>query len=244
MVRGAPGERDSYLILLLALIVYVAGALFQIRLMPYGELVLVWLWTALVVALVRAIPRLGPRPWGSLVAAIAIVVVLLGHVVVAALIDRDEALLTTQDREAGEACDLVMLARYLETADAHGPVLSYIFPGPELAWRTGLGVVAAPYHRDEAGILDADRAFRATPEAARQLLEDRGVDLVVLCLLEPGRGGHDWYMTTGGPQSFYSRLAAGVPPAWAWRIGKDEPDLQGFEVFRIDPSAPDGDLSP
>jgi len=244
MVRGAAGERDTYLILLLALIVYLAGALFQIRLMPYGELVLVWLWAALVVALVRAIPHLGPRPWGSLVAAVAIVVVLLGHVVVAALIDRAGSQETAQDGQGGEACDWVALARYLEFGEAHGPVLSYIYPGPELAWRTGLGVVAAPYHRDEAGILDADRAFRATPEAARLLLEDRGVGLVVLCLVEQGRGGHDWYMTAGGPQSFYGRLAAGAPPAWAWRIGEDEPGLQGFAVFRIDPSVPDGDLSP
>jgi len=235
VLRGTPGERDAYLILLLALAAYVAGTFHQIRLLPYGELVMVWLWAAVVVAIVRFIPRLGRRPWSVLVAAAAIAAVLLGHVVAAAVIGIQGQRRTAE--AASETCDWPGLARYLASASIQGTVLTYIFPGPELAWRTGLGVIAAPYHRDEAGILDVDRAFRGSAEAARAIVEDRDVGVIVLCLVEQGRGGHDWYANAGGPGSFYDRLAGGDPPDWLRRIGQGEPELKGFLVYQVEPSA-------
>jgi len=230
--RGAAVERGTYIILLLALVVYIAGALYQIRLMPYGELILVWLWAAVLVAVVRAVPRMGSRPWNGAAGALAIFTVLIGHVVVAASLRMAEPDQGARDDEA--ACDWQAAAGTIRELAPEGTILSYIYPGPELAWRTGLGVVAAPYHRNEAGIVDADGAFLAPPEEARAVIDDRRVGLIVLCLVERGRGGHDWYVDAGGPGSLYGRLASGQPPAWATRIGEDNPGFAGFMVFSVD----------
>jgi hypothetical protein len=229
--RGAAVERGVYIILLLALVVYVAGALYQIRLMPYGELIVVWLWAAVLVAVIRAVPRMGPRPWNGAAGALAIVAVLIGHIAIAALLHKPGA------RGDGAVCDWQAAAESIRDLAPQGAILSYIYPGPELAWRTGLGVVAAPYHRNEAGILDAHRAFLAPPDAARELIDDRGVGLIVLCLVEQGRGGHDWYIDAGGSNSLYGRLASGDPPGWTTPIGEDDPDFDGFMVFWIDRAA-------
>ena len=230
--RGVPQERSGYVILLLALAVYVGGAAYQIRLMPYGELVLVWLWAAVIAALVSAMPRLGPRPWGSAVCAGAVIVVLTGHIVLAAVMADPEQRRAARGDET--VCDWQAVASYIRRAAPSGAILTYIYPGPELAWRTGLGVVAAPYHRNEAGILDADRAFLAPPDAARGVINDRGVGVIVMCLVERGRGGHDWYLRNGGPESLYGQLAAGQPPPWATRRGAGESDLDGFMVYWLD----------
>jgi hypothetical protein len=234
-LRGRSGESDAYLILLLALAVYIAGALVQIRLMPYGELAMVWLWAAVVVAAIRTVPGWAPRPWGSALAAGVLIVVVAGHLVAASL------LMSPQQRQAGQAdearCDWPAVARYLKNEGFEGSILSYIYPGPELAWRTDLGVVAAPYHRNEAGILDAHRAFLATPDEALPIIEARRIGLIVLCDVERGRGGHDWYVTAGGPDSLYGRLAADRPPSWARQVGRELPELSGFQVFTVDPVA-------
>ncbi len=229
--RGATGERGAYTILLLALAVYLAGALYQVRLIPYGELVLVWLWAAVVVALIRALPTMGPRPWNSLVCAGAIIVVLVGHIVLAAIFAQPEQRVAKLDDD--ESCDWQAVAEHLRQAAPTGTILTYIYSGPELAWRTGLGVMAAPYHRNEAGILDADRIFLAPPDDARRIMEERDVAYIVMCLVEPGRGGHDWYVRTGGPESFYGQLSDGNLPVWISREGENLPEIGRFRLFRI-----------
>ena len=229
--RGTAGERSAYTILLLALAVYIAGALYQVRLIPYGELVLVWLWAAVVAALIHALPNMGPRPWNSLVCAGAIIVVLVCHIVLAATFAQPEQRVAKLDDD--EDCDWQAVAEYLRQSAPTGVVLTYIYTGPELAWRTGLGVMAAPYHRNEAGILDADRIFLAPPEDARLIMEERDVSFVVMCLVEPGRGGHDWYVRTGGSDSFYGQLSNGNLPVWVGRVGENLPEIDKFKLFRI-----------
>jgi hypothetical protein len=71
------------------------------------------------------------------------------------------------------------------------------------------------------------------------MIADRGVGLIVICLVQPGRGGHDWYLRAGGPDSLYGRLAGDHPPGWARRIGEDAPGLDGFMLFSVDRTALD-----
>ncbi len=59
-------------------------------------------------------------------------------------------------------------------------MLTSIYPDPEIAWRTGYAVIAAPNHRMEHGIVDAHRAFLAEPSITKDMLATRNVGLVIL----------------------------------------------------------------
>lgn len=60
-------------------------------------------------------------------------------------------------------------------------IMSPIDLGSHLLLKTPHAVVAAPYHRNEQGVLDAFRFFNEPIEAAREILDERGVGLVVIC---------------------------------------------------------------
>ncbi|MCW8915953.1 MAG: hypothetical protein OQK24_08885 [Magnetovibrio sp.] len=62
-------------------------------------------------------------------------------------------------------------------------ILSHIHQGPEILYRTPHRVIGSPYHRNADGILDA-YTFVTTQDStqARTILEQRGVDFVILCV--------------------------------------------------------------
>ncbi|MEM7123153.1 MAG: hypothetical protein AAF563_17870, partial [Pseudomonadota bacterium] len=231
LCRGDTVERGTYVILGLALTFYIVGALYQVRVLPYAEIVLVLIWTVVLVAFARFVGRLATLPGRVLIGAAGFVALLLSHIVAAiVMIPAD----VKANADAGvEECDWRSAGRFLRDADIDGTVLTYIYPGPEIALRTGYGVVAAPYHRMEHGIVDAHRAFLAEPLMAKDMLAARDVGLVILCTAQEGKGGHDWYVREGGTESLYGRLAAGDPPSWAVRLGTDDSRLDGFLVYRV-----------
>ena len=109
----------------------------------------------------------------------------------------------------------------------------------ELLYRTPYSVIATPYHRNGAGIIDAHAALTAgEPEAARQILEARGIDLVLLCpqpveemffSLRPGRAARG--------RTLYARLLTGRTPGWLHPVTLP-PDLAArFKLFAVRPDA-------
>ncbi|GAB4369360.1 MAG: hypothetical protein Kow00114_29110 [Kiloniellaceae bacterium] len=91
-------------------------------------------------------------------------------------------------------------------------LLAFMDIGPELLYRTHHRVIGTPYHRNGEGIYDGYRIL-ATDDlaAARSLMAQRGVDLVMLCLSPPERS---FYARADGKENLYQRLAEGRPPAW------------------------------
>ncbi len=92
-------------------------------------------------------------------------------------------------------------------------LISDIFDGPELAWYTGRGAVAGPYHRNEKALLDIDKFMKSSgnDEPARQVAADRKVGMVVLCLwLEKV----DIARLKANPRGLQARLLEGYPPPW------------------------------
>jgi len=86
----------------------------------------------------------------------------------------------------GGLCRVDRIADFLD--DPGGPgdrrktILAHFNHGPELLYRTGHAVVASPYHRNTAGLLDTHRAFGSEDDrAAREVAARRGIDLVLLC---------------------------------------------------------------
>ncbi|QQR68980.1 MAG: hypothetical protein IPI58_09155 [Alphaproteobacteria bacterium] len=86
------------------------------------------------------------------------------------------------------ACSVDALALVLNDPRGMGDrsrlILANIDLGPELLFRTRHSVLAAPYHRNVEGNRDALLALMGTPDQdnrARQIMRQRGVDIVALC---------------------------------------------------------------
>lgn len=82
--------------------------------------------------------------------------------------------------------------------------------GSHLLLETPHAVVAAPYHRNEAGILDAFRFFNGELGEARAIAAARGIDYVVTCPALPEMNGIDM----GVEDTLLSRLSSNDLPSW------------------------------
>jgi hypothetical protein len=91
---------------------------------------------------------------------------------------------------ARDFCDTYVLEQMLRSPSYFGDrprlILSTMEMGPEILFRTAHKVLAAPYHMDVQGNIDADRFFE-TPYAseAEAIARRRHVDLIVLCRALP-----------------------------------------------------------
>ena len=89
-------------------------------------------------------------------------------------------------------------------------IMAPIDLGSHILLETPHAVVAAPYHRNEAGILDAFRFFNRPAEDARAIAVERGLGLVVTCDALPEMRGPG----LAEPGTMLSLLAEGNPPEW------------------------------
>jgi len=91
---------------------------------------------------------------------------------------------------------------------------------------TGDSVVAAPYHRDQAGVRDTYRFFNDPIAEAQQIVIARGVTVVVIC---PGmselRG-----LADAAPDSFVKLYAEGRLPDWLKPLSTSGDTLQLYGV--------------
>jgi len=107
-------------------------------------------------------------------------------------------------------------------------VMTPIDLGSHLLAFTPHSVVAAPYQRDQAGVLDTFHFFNHSIAEARQILAARGVTLVVVCPQMPEMQG----LSDAAPDSFVKLFAAGKLPDWLTPISAPGDALK---VFRAAP---------
>jgi len=107
-------------------------------------------------------------------------------------------------------------------------VMTPVDLGSHLLLFTPHSVVAAPYQRDQAGVLDAFHFFNHPIAEARQILASRGVTLVVVCPQMPEMNGQP----DAAPDSFVKLFAAGKLPDWLTPISAPGDVLK---VFRAAP---------
>ncbi len=110
-----------------------------------------------------------------------------------------------------------------------GYVLTFVDLGPRLITVTHHDAIAGPYHRNAQAILDVQRAFRGTPEAAYAMIERRGIDYVLIC---PNLSESTIYKAKA-PNGFYAQLAAGRVPAWLSPIPL--PEDSPYKMWRVKP---------
>jgi hypothetical protein len=115
----------------------------------------------------------------------------------------------------GGACDWTGAAAAMASQGPPGSiVMTDLWFGPEILWRSDLRVVGAPYEIPPA-IGDTDRFLRGDEKAARDVIARRHAALVLVCTRE----------TSGG---FADRLRDGETPGWLRPVA-----LAGLPAFRL-----------
>lgn len=103
----------------------------------------------------------------------------------------------------------------LLNAQPPGRVAAFVDQGPAILAYTKDSVIAGPYHRDVAGILDTYRIFTLPQDQARALLKARGMSYVMVCTAAP-----DWgFYQAHGHDGLAMVLGSGRPPDWLTPLG-------------------------
>ncbi len=108
-----------------------------------------------------------------------------------------------------------------------GYVLTFVDLNPRLITVTHHDAVAGPYHRNQQGILDVMRTFRGSADHARQVIERRGIDYVLIC---PGLSESTIY-SSEAPRGFYVQLARGRVPDWLRPV--ELPKNSPYKMWRV-----------
>jgi hypothetical protein len=201
---------------LLAAILVLSGVTMKyIRMAGFAQAASLLPWALLLIALMRMERRVWRAP--------LFLCALLGQILLASLV-APPPVKNAPLRLSVAGCSWRELADYLNGLGDNEAVLSTIYAGPEILFRTGRGVVATPYHRNVQGILDAHQALSAeSDEAARAILERRHVGLVALCRRLPPQ-------ETDG---LHARLLAGLPPSWLKPLTPPMRVEREFALYRV-----------
>lgn len=104
-------------------------------------------------------------------------------------------------------------------------VAAYIDAGSEILYRTRHRVLAAPYHRDQAGILAAYRILSAADaDAAEKIVRESGTDVIMVCDDPDNLWTRD--------SAFTRSLLGGAVPAWLTRAD-DGLTHGGYALFKV-----------
>ncbi|SMQ85682.1 hypothetical protein SAMN06295905_2971 [Devosia lucknowensis] len=106
-------------------------------------------------------------------------------------------------------------------------IMTPIDLGSHMLLETPHEVVAAPYHRNEDGVLDAFRFFNRSADEAREIARVRGLGLLVTCPAMPEMRGAGLDV----PGTLSNLLAAGTPPDWLEDVSTSGP----LKVYAILP---------
>ncbi len=108
-----------------------------------------------------------------------------------------------------------------------GLVLGNIAFGPLILAETPHSVLAAPYHRNTAGILDSVAALTGTPGEAEAIIRRRGIAYLALCISSNEMAER----RAANPANLFDALKRGEVPDWLERVtGSADAATQVFRV--------------
>jgi hypothetical protein len=209
LVGRPSATQHLWLAVALALAVFLPLAFHQVRWSSYAQIALLLPYSA---AVGWGLHRLAGRlPGWSLVLCrpLLILVALFWPLLLGQAFPQQKIV------TADQSCPLVDLAPVLAQAgaDAGGTVLGMADYGPEILYRTGLGVLSIPNHRPQPGFAATYRILTAAePARARAELERHRVGWILLCPNPVEREAFGGAMPAGA--NLYQTLLAGEPPAW------------------------------
>ena len=131
--------------------------------------------------------------------------------------------------ESGDAGTCQRASDYAPLATLpRGQVLAFIDAGPFILLNSEQTVLAAPYHRNQAGNLAMLDMFLAAPDDAKARMATRGIDYVAFCPGAPERYNY----VAAAPDSLVAALSKNQPPGFLDRIPADATDLVIYRVRR------------
>jgi hypothetical protein len=215
--------------------VAIAMGFYQVRTLPYANAVAVPILAAWIAELLAE--RRAERSTASVLALVAAVLLSLpivhlaiGEGAVAGLsvategrrvpLKRMEAPaeqtagMSVSEKDCSDRASAALLAKVPD-----GILLTPVFYGSTALAISGHAVVAAPYHRAGAAILDAIHAVQRPPEEARRIVRARKADYVALCTTTRES------ITTAAraPDGLLAQLLAGERVSWLEPLPADAP---------------------
>ena len=178
----------------------------------------------------------GDLPRGMLRGGV-ISILLLGPLMVGTTLMGDKTEAQDAAGQIRNACNVPKMAAFLENdprwAGSQKTILTFLDIGPELLYRTRHAVIGTPYHRNGDGIYDSHRMLAASdPRDARQMMAERGIELVLLCQSPAEKA---FFSAGGDAPGLYTALTLGQAPAWLTEIALP-PHLQGqARLFTVSP---------
>lgn len=229
-LRREPEKRLPWLILLVFIVTTAVVMLAQVRGARLALLPAIPA-AALLIARARhaylARPRLasGAALVGAWLATSGLVIMLaVGGVMV--LMNADQTTSATEARRERAAC---LAPEAYADLGALPPerIMTPIDLGSHILLETPHAVVAAPYHRNQQGVLDTFRFFNGAAEDARAIARERGLGLVVTCPAMPEMQS----AARAEPGTMLNLLTNDTPPDWL-----DEVSLGGpLKIYAILP---------
>ncbi len=224
-------ERRQWGIVALGLALTVPLSLRELRWSAHAQVFLLAPYAALLAAAIAYCRRFALVP-RSLAQAGAIGFVLFGlSAAGSALQPRAE------DEAPAQDCDWVAMGRHLEIIyGSPQRVATFIFRGPEILYGSRHSVIAGPYHRNAAGMLDVITLFSAADDGeAEAIVRRRGLDLLLIAPSD--KEAADYRRAQGSPTSLM-RLETDRPPGWLERVDLPEDLAQCFRLYRVRPVTP------
>lgn len=109
-----------------------------------------------------------------------------------------------------------------------GRVLAFVDSGPFILMESKHAVLAAPYHRNQAGNIAMLDMFLATPNDAKVRMATHGIDYIAFCPGAPERYNY----VASAPASLAAALSRNDIPRFLKRIPLDRTDLAVYRVRR------------
>jgi hypothetical protein len=221
--------RGEWLTYLCFLALAVAAMLLQIRASRLATVIAIPAGAWLIVAArqyyleTRRLPRILPLLVSWIVSA-GLAVALIASIVVGFFPSYAESI-ADPSRASKNACLLPAAFTEIATLPA-ARVMAPIDLGAHLLAYTPHAVVAAPYHRNAEGVRDTFDFFNGPIAQARDILDRRGVTLVVLCPPMPELRG----LPDAAADSFVRLYESNALPDWLVETTPPDATLQVFTV--------------
>lgn len=206
----------AHLFIAIGCFLLAATAMRHMRFSGYAEIAFVMAFAVVLDHFLRWTGRIASDLLRGLLRGGFISAMLLGPVLIGSSLMTPNLDARDASGQSLAGCDVRQVASYLETdprwVSRPQTILAFLDIGPELLYRTRHSVIGTPYHRNGDGIYDSYRIMAARDQdMARDLIEQRQVDLVLLCQSPAERS---FFAVPEGEETLYQRLDRGDPPAW------------------------------
>ncbi len=225
-------ERGLHVLFLVAFAIFLPLSLYQVRWSAYTGAMMVIPWAMMLAAIMEWDGALRVAGRAVPLRSLAFLLALLGNFVVGGAVLSAVPEKPEEDEKEKPTCRWAVAADWIKgLADAKGRrlvLMPFVHQGPEVAYRTGQGVVGSPYQRNLTGVRDTHRVMGSlAPDEARAVVFARRVDYLMLC--RHGKEANRYVKDADKP-TLVARAFRGDLPGWL-RPVETPPDIA--EIFVV-----------